>query len=383
MPFEESTTTKTSNATHRPPVAIGTGLVALDVIVRADGVVPQQHRAGGTCGNVLAILAYLGWSTYPVTRLRPGAAADEIRADLTLWNVKTDFLAKKRDGSTPIIVQRIETGRDGRPHHRFLWTCPDCHMVLPGYKPVLAEYARHVVGRLPTTQVFFFDRASRSALILAKSCAASGAVVVFEPSGIGDPRLFGEAVNACHVLKYSRDRISHIETVKGGQRPMLEIETLGEEGLRFRSNLDSVATKSWRHLPPFPVRRLRDSAGAGDWCTAGVLSRLAPAGLAGLRSARGERLVEALRYGQALATWNCEYEGPRGGMYNASREEFVRTVQSIQDGEPLSDSVADDVHRRSLRSVCPSCRRAGKTVTSGAGRGPSPARSARHVRVGR
>ena len=87
------------------------GLVALDVILRTDGHVPPQHHAGGTCGNVLAILAYLGWSAYPVARLRPGAAADEIRADLAQWNVKSDFLARKRDGSTPIIVQRIEQGQ--------------------------------------------------------------------------------------------------------------------------------------------------------------------------------------------------------------------------------------------------------------------------------
>jgi fructokinase len=295
---------------------------------------------------------------------------------LTAWKVKTDFLAKKRDGSTPIIVQRIEKGRDGRPQHRFVWTCPDCHADLPGYKPVLGEYARLIVNRLPKSQVFFFDRVSRSALILARECAANGAVVVFEPSGIGDPRLFGEAVKISHILKYSRQRMGHIENAKTKQRPLLEIETLGEEGLRFRSGLNSVGTKAWQQMEAFPVRRLRDTAGAGDWCTAGVLSLLAADGLAGLQSASGRDVVEALRYGQALATWNCEYEGARGGMYNASREEFVRTVQSIQDRQPLTDTAAEHGHRSPLRSVCPSCRRAGKTVTSTTPRGRSSIRSA-------
>lgn len=50
-----------------------------------------------------------------------------------------------------------------------------------------------MIGRLPAAEVFFFDRVSRGALQLAKASSERGAVVVFEPSGVGDPNLFREA----------------------------------------------------------------------------------------------------------------------------------------------------------------------------------------------
>ena len=43
------------------PVVVGTGLVALDVVINSDVHRPPRLWAGGTCGNVLTILSYLGW----------------------------------------------------------------------------------------------------------------------------------------------------------------------------------------------------------------------------------------------------------------------------------------------------------------------------------
>src|SRR5438445_330736 len=48
-------------------VAVGVGRLTLDVIVRGDEAARSQ--AGGTCGNVMADLAYLGWQAYPLTDL--------------------------------------------------------------------------------------------------------------------------------------------------------------------------------------------------------------------------------------------------------------------------------------------------------------------------
>ena len=49
------------------PTVVGTGLVALDVVVSGDDV---KYFAGGTCGNVLTCLSYLGWDAKPVARLK-------------------------------------------------------------------------------------------------------------------------------------------------------------------------------------------------------------------------------------------------------------------------------------------------------------------------
>lgn len=47
-------------------LAIGTGLIALD-IVESDSFVFRS--AGGSCGNVMTMLAWLGWDALPVGRI--------------------------------------------------------------------------------------------------------------------------------------------------------------------------------------------------------------------------------------------------------------------------------------------------------------------------
>ena len=69
------------------PTIIGTGLVALDVVLRRTGSSPPRFWAGGTCGNVLAILGFLDWKPVAVARLRPDSAGQRVVEDLKRWNV--------------------------------------------------------------------------------------------------------------------------------------------------------------------------------------------------------------------------------------------------------------------------------------------------------
>ena len=90
----------------KKPRAFGTGLVALDVVINVNSEETPGLFAGGSCGNVLTILSYLGWSSSPISRLRSGPAADRVVSDLKSWNVGTKFVTLEEDGSTPIIIQR-------------------------------------------------------------------------------------------------------------------------------------------------------------------------------------------------------------------------------------------------------------------------------------
>ena len=156
-----------------------------------------------------------------------------------------------------------------------------------------------VASRLGKPQVFFFDRVSQGALDLAKSSADLGALIVFEPSGIGNPKLFREAWSLSHVIKYSHERLRDIADLELRQSDhagvLLEIETLGADGLRYRSRLPKVAVKGWPQVSALKPLAFKDAAGAGDWCTAGILSRLARGGLTGFRRTSSEKLQDALR----------------------------------------------------------------------------------------
>ena len=69
------------------PKVFGAGLIALDVVIGATPEAPVRSYAGGTCGNVLAILAFLGWEAYPIARLNADVASERVRSDLSRWGV--------------------------------------------------------------------------------------------------------------------------------------------------------------------------------------------------------------------------------------------------------------------------------------------------------
>jgi sugar/nucleoside kinase (ribokinase family) len=324
------------------PVVVGTGLVALDVVIPPEEAAQPKLWAGGTCGNVLLALSYLGWQSYPVARLKNDAACERICDDFRRWGVCLDFVEAEKEGSTPVIVHRIGRTADGKPFHTFSKRCPSCGAVLPGYKPVLMTTAEAVIQRLDRPQVFFFDRVSRAALRLAKACSERGALVVFEPSGLGTPQLFGEALDLAHVVKYSHERMGEVDELRSARKPLLQVETLGRDGLRYRSRLPRARRHGWQLLKAIPLRDSRDTAGAGDWCSAGLLHRLAGRGLEGALKASGEQLDTALAFGQLLAAWTCRYEGARGGMYAVDREQFLRDTEDLQRLVALS--TAHDPH---------------------------------------
>jgi sugar/nucleoside kinase (ribokinase family) len=75
------------------PVIVGTGLVALDVVMNTDVHRPPRLWAGGTCGNVLTILRYLGWQAYPVARLNEDPPSKHLLRDLRKWGSPSQVCA--------------------------------------------------------------------------------------------------------------------------------------------------------------------------------------------------------------------------------------------------------------------------------------------------
>lgn len=318
-------------ASPATPVVIGTGLVALDVVIADTMKADPILCTGGTCGNVLTSLAYLGWNAYPIARLRSDAASKRIVEDLTLWGVKLDFVSVSDCGSTPVVVQHIRRNGNGERSHKFSRRCPTCGNWLPWYKAVRAATVPDLAPRLPRADVFYFDRTSRGAVTLAQNARKDGALVVFEPSSESDPALLADALTTAHVVKVASDRMSGNEAFRDAPSPLLLIETLGAGGLRYAHAQGKK--RVWKELPAFRVDDLRDSAGAGDWCTAGIISVLGPLGPEGVERTSEATVEASLRRGQAMAAWTCHYDGARGGMYSATKKDFDQAIDDILKGK--------------------------------------------------
>ena len=340
------------------PKIYGTGLIALDVVVSWQPGVPIRCWTGGTCGNVLCILSWLGWDAYPVARMNGDAASERIRTDMEHWGVHLDWTNCAPTTHTPMVVHEILLKGDSRPRHRFSWSCPQCGKRLPSFKPITVSSVEKVKPEVSDASVFFFDRPSRAILSLAAEASSRGAVVVFEPSGRADGRLVAEAISLAHVVKYAHGRSVDIcRSIDSASAPLLEVHTLGERGLKYRHRLGrGNRVSKWMYQKPFRVPRLADACGSGDWCTAGLIAMTSVGGQKGVRRLGARGVRAALLYGQALAAWNCSFEGARGGMYAVDRTAFESQVNGLINNGCLD---AIDCHRAASNSrqavTCPAC----------------------------
>lgn len=346
------------------PNVVGTGLIVLDVTVSDVTPVPAHPVwTGGTCGNVLAILSFLGWKSHALGRIGNDAAGTCLARDMLDSGVDTANLDREPAG-TPIILHRVRVGRNGEVRHSYSFDCPQCERRYPSYRPVLVSRAEGLLDVARAATVFFFDRVSRGILDMAAAAKKSGAIVFFEPSAAGDEKSFLEAYELSDVVKYARDRRPKfepwLEKVTARRRAPLEIETRGVDGLVYRLQAD----RRWRTREATPLPTLRDASGAGDWLTAGFLYAAARVGM--IRDILGEASAvdAALEIGQALAAYSCQFEGPRGAMYASDVEANAQMLSGVDTrtrrrltGEPKRPAL-----RMTLTGVCSAC--AGTATTA-------------------
>lgn len=319
---------------------VGTGLFALDVILRQDGT-QSMPSLGGSAGNVLCILGALGWNATPVGVLGQDRAADKVWCDFDRVRADTRFLLRSEGRSTPVIYQHQLEQSLGSTH-RFSFSCPVCG---ERKRPFWDEDDRLVGSRseLPSAGVFFLDRPTALGVTLAEHFAETGAVVVFEPSAFGDDvSLFNRAVRCSSVVKYSQDRIEAIDEITGCESTV-EIQTLGADGLRFRV---PTKDKEWTYLDAYDLPFIEDTSGAGDWCTAGLIFDLFKGNkFERSRLFDNESLTHSLVFGQALSSLNCLTEGARGLLSSASPDSIVQWAYELRDERlsPASSNESDFV----------------------------------------
>jgi fructokinase len=103
----------------------------------------------------------------------------------------------------------------------------------------------------------------------------------------------------------------------------LEIQTLGESGLRYRVKNKSNIPGSWHHLSAYTVNPSVDSTGCGDWCSAGLINKLCHNGREEFLALDETTIEKGLQFGQALAAINCKFMGARAPMYQLTKKSLL------------------------------------------------------------
>jgi fructokinase len=98
----------------------------------------------------------------------------------------------------------------------------------------------------------------------------------------------------------------------------------------FSAAVNKKSFKSkYKHLAGYQIQKIIDTAGAGDWCSAGIIHYLNKINFKKLTELNENIIVDALNFGQALAALSCQYEGPRGMMYNISKNNFKKSLRNL------------------------------------------------------
>lgn len=289
-------------------ICVGAGLISLDVLIWDGQRVPISYYVGGTCGNVMMILAHMGWETFPIARLDGTKDGVRVLEDMKRHNVHTDFVSTQ-DGKTPVIVQRNFINKDGIPTHKFESRNNMGRFYLD-FKSLTLKQANEVIEKMDfAPNVFFFDRVSPAILRLAESFKEKGSVIFFEPSSRGgDVKRFNQCVEVADVIKFSDQRIKNVEQFES-YKDKLFIQTQGAKGLSYRLN------SGWKHLEPVANDKVVDTAGAGDWTAAALINNLfKDKVMFGICNLLESDLETALNEAQKVGAESCSYEGARGMM---------------------------------------------------------------------
>jgi fructokinase len=308
------------------------GQITLDVQLWPEGRLTAG--AGGTCGNVLAWLAWLGWSAHAVGQVGSDEAGAFVRRELSLAGVDCSALLASPWGATPVVVHRFSSAGSS-----FDGCCPRCGAALPD---VVALDPRHV-ATLPThlpADVFFFDRDSEAALLLARAYRASGARIWYEPNYVGPEVPLAACLAVADVVKGSQEAVPELAELAREAGVPWGIETRGEAGLRWSS-----AGGEWQHQPPWGHAVVRDAAGCGDATTAGAIHAWH----------QGGTYEHALNFGQILAAWTAGFPHVRGGLDLLPRWRILDALQRLAAGESFDPAAAVPFSFRPAPPFCPEC----------------------------
>lgn len=289
-------------------IAVGAGLISLDVLIRDGAKIPVAYYVGGTCGNVMMILSHMGWQCYPIARLDGTKDTGRVLADMQKHRVHTDFVSTT-DGKTPVIVQRNFITKDGMPTHKFESRNNMGRFYLD-FRSLTMRQADKVLERIDfVPKVFFFDRVSPAIHKLATAFKEMGAVIFFEPSSKGgDVKRFTQCVEIADIVKFSDQRIKDASQFDDIDNKLF-IQTQGARGLCYRINSD------WIHQESVFNNHVVDTSGAGDWTAAALINELyKDKVMKSIRDFSASEIENVLNEAQKVGAKSCSYEGARGMM---------------------------------------------------------------------
>ena len=285
---------------------IGTGIFNLDtIVVREYPEWPALRpfiekevlqEVGGTCGNVMCMLATMGWKVLPVACLDDSAEGLKITEDLRRFGCDCTYVSNTPGGGTTLLrcthkkdaegkhVMSVRAGSPGGsrfPKRHFLRARDEAPAFLAALKDA--------------PSVYFFDDPAAGNRALAKGLKERGALVYFEPSRVVSNADL-EAVSLSDIIKFSDENVPDVSFADAYPDKVF-IQTLGPDGVKIKEK-----DGDWSILEGIRNDTVVDTEGAGDTFTSAFINALA----------EGKTVADAAREAMLMASRSVGFLGSKG-----------------------------------------------------------------------
>lgn len=302
---------------------LGSGAFFLDtVVVREypEGYVKQRtftetvavEEVGGTCGNVMSMLPYLGVQTYPLALLDDSGLGMKIKDTLALYGADTRFVSNTEKGGTTLLRCTHKRDAEGNKVVKFRATSPGSMFAKRRQLSTKGGEVEEFLESLDfVPDVFFFDDPAAAHVQIAQALRPKGTLVYFEPEGIKDGKVapFLKRVEVADIVKFSAEKITD-ESWMEKFDDKLFIRTMGEKGVAFR-----LRGGEWTVVPPVANDNVVDWEGAGDWTTSALIAELCKGGHMKVSELTDEIVRAALEEAQKVASRSVSFLSSKGMIH--------------------------------------------------------------------
>ena len=289
---------------------IGTGIFNLDIVVKRNypqwpAVRPFEDRVvleevGGTCGNVMSILAWMGWNVRPIACLDDSPEGFKITEDLKRYGCDCQYVSNTPAGGTTILRCTHKKDKDGNHTMSVRAGSPGGSRFPKRHFLRARDEAQIFLDQLiEMPSVFFFDDPAAGNRLLAKVLKERGALVYFEPSKVVTNADL-DAIKASDIIKFSDENVPDVSFVDN-YHGKLFIQTMGPKGVRYK-----YKNQPWEVVEALPIQNVVDTEGAGDCFTASFINAIAESGL------KRSSILSAISTSMTNASRSVSYFGSKG-----------------------------------------------------------------------
>lgn len=305
------------------PIIIGSGQYNWDIVRLRDypeGFVPGKRNpltettlteeVGGTCGNIMCLLARMGWDARPQLKIADSDEGRKLASSLADYGCDLRYVSAVRGGGfSGMICTHRRNRQTGERELGLRSFGPDGSR----FRKITELRVRDEVPAFldkveDTPDVYFFDHNEAGPRAIASELHRRGALVYYECENSRDPKKFLKSVEVADIIKFSDENLSNLSLCEGyGDK--LFIQTCGADGLQFK-----LRGGDWIKVDPVKADNVTDTEGCGDTITAVFLDQIYRMGFPSITSLTDEQVRNALKAAAAKAALCAQSYGTKNWL---------------------------------------------------------------------